>query len=155
MLIFNYKKMVKILASLIFLCFTNAVIADANYVPFPGKKEVRLLNVEAANIVVVNFETWPGFARTVRIKLPDLDIPGNSDKPKQCELDLAEKALKFTQNYLASINTVTVQDMRMETSADEQAFSSVYTKKGSLGSALQKEGLARPSSVDSDVPWCK
>jgi len=153
MLFKNKKTTLKLLVGLVALSVSS--IALAEYVPFPGKREVRLVDVEAANIIVINFETWPGFPRMMRIKLPNLDIPGNSSKPKACELELAQKALTFTREFVADSTKVTIKDMLMKTSADEQAISSVYTDKGSLGMALSKAGLARPSSVDADKPWCK
>jgi len=83
-------------------------LALSAYVPFPGKHKVRLINVEAANVVSVNFETWPGFG-----------------------------------------------DMEMETSADMDIVTAVYTDKGRLGQALKKKGYARSASVDPKKPWCK
>jgi len=43
----------------------------------------------------------------------------------------------------------------METSADTDVVTAVYTEKGSLVQALQKKGLARSSSIDAKKPWCK
>lgn len=130
-------------------------VAFADYVPYPGKKQVKLVSIEAANILVINFETWPGYGKTLKIKLPDLVLPGSSAKPSLCELKLAKKALKFTKSYLKSLKKVTVEDMRMETSADNNAISPIYTSKGSLAQGLIKKGLARSSSTKSNKPWCK
>ena len=129
--------------------------ALSEYVPFPGKLKVRLVNIEAANVVNVNFETWPGFGRTLRVTLPDVVLPGSSEKPAACELELANKALDLTTKYLKSANEISIIDVKMETSADTDVVTAVYTEKGSLAQALQKKGLARPSSVDSKTPWCK
>ena len=138
-----------------FFLLSISSLSMADYSPYPGKRSVKLISVEAANVVVVSFEAWPGYGRTLRIKLPNLDVPGNSIKPKQCELDLAQKAIEFTREFVADLSTVDVQDMQMEDSAADQAVSSIMTNKGSLGAALKKEGLARSNAIDPETPWCK
>lgn len=147
------KKTLAFIAGVAALSFSGLALSD--YVPFPGKKEVRLIDIEAANVIRVNFETWPGYARSLSVKLPDLELPGTSSRPKPCEMELAQKALDFTRAYIGDDMTVTVNDMRMQTSADEHAVSNINTKKGSLAAALKREGLARSSSVDIETPWCK
>ncbi len=153
MIISTKNSVFKVLLMSLSMIVSSSVFAD--YVPYPGKKQVRLISIEAANIVVINFETWPGYGKTVKIKLPDLVLPASSAKPPLCEIKLAKKALKFTQAYLKSFKKVTVEDMRMKTSADNEAISSVYTTKGSLAQALIKKGLARSSAIKLNKPWCK
>ena len=152
--ILSFKKNnITLISGIILLGISTISMAD--YSPYPGKRTVKLIDVEAPNIVVISFETWPGYGRTLRIKLPDLDVPGNSTKPKPCELELAQKALDFTRKFVSDSDTVIVQDMQMEDSASDQAISTIRTNKGSLGAALKKEGLARPSAIDPETPWCK
>jgi len=146
---------INILARISGLILLASSATSAAYSPYPGEREVKLIGVEAANVLVVSFEAWPGFGRTLRIKLPGVDVPGNSIKPKQCELDLAQKALEFTRDFVADTTTVTVLNMEMEDSASDQATSTIRTSKGSLGAALKKKGLVRSSSIDSETPWCK
>ncbi len=135
------------------LSFSSAALSE--YVPFPGKHKVRLISVEAANIVSVNFETWPGFGRTLRVTLPDLVLPGESAEPKPCELELAQKALELTKKYMDSAKEISITDMEMQTSADTEVTTAVYTDKGRLGQALKKKGYARAASIDPKTPWCK
>jgi len=47
-----------------------------------------------------------------------------------------------------------VSDMDMENSADQDGQSQILTNNGSLGQALQKEGLARPDSIEPGKSWC-
>ncbi|HEN46837.1 MAG TPA: hypothetical protein ENI75_00555 [Mizugakiibacter sp.] len=131
------------------------LLALAEYVPFPGKLAVHLLEVQAPNIIFVNFETWPGFLRSVQVILPDTAVPEDTPQADSCEREKAHKALGFTQEFLAAAKKIYVKDMRMNTSADEQAYSEILTDKGSLSQALKKEGLARSESVPADTSWCQ
>jgi len=130
-------------------------IALSEYVPFPGKHKVRLVSVDAANIVSVNFETWPGYGRTLRVTLPDLVLPGESSEAKPCELELAKKALALTKKHMKAAKEISITDMAMQTSADTDVVTAVYTDKGRLGQVLKKKGYARAPSVDPKTPWCK
>ena len=130
------------------------LLALAEYVPFPGKLAVHLLEVEAPNIIFVNFETWPGFPRSVQVILPDTAVPEDMPQADSCEREKAQKALGFTRKFLAGTEKIYVKDMRMNTRADQQAYSDILTDKGSLSRALRKEGLARSDSVPADTSWC-
>jgi len=131
------------------------LLALAEYVPFPGKLAVHLLDVEAPNVIFVNFESWPGFPRSVQIILPDTAVPEDTPQVDSCEREKAQKALGFTQKFLADAGKIYVKDMRMNTSADQQAYSDILTDKGSLSQALKREGLARSDSVPADTSWCQ
>lgn len=133
------------------LTWSISVKAD---VPFPGKLPVTVTSIEAANIIHVSLETWPGFRRNVRIILPGLVLPGQGKNAKACELELAEKAYNFTVNFLSEAQKVSVKDMIMENSASPEAFSSIYTEHGTLDKALQRERLARPADPATNEPWC-
>jgi len=135
--------------------FSCSCSVAAGYQPFPGKHKARLINIDAANTITVNFETWPGYARTISVTLPDLVLPGNTMQPPVCELELAQKALSFTQEFFLTSQDLSISNLQMETSADEFGTADVYTSKGNLSAALKKEGLARPSSIESETPWCK
>lgn len=136
------------------LALLVSTLAFAEYVPFPGKLQVRLLDIEAPNIIFVNFETWPGYLRSVRIILPGIVVAEDTPQSDDCEREKAQKAMAFSREFLFDAEKIFVQDMKMETSADEQAVSPIITNKGSLGAALEKAGLARPESVDPDTSWC-
>ncbi|MCP5244721.1 MAG: hypothetical protein H6937_01650 [Burkholderiales bacterium] len=123
-------------------------------VPFPGKLPVEVVSVEAANIIHINVETWPGFRRNIRIFLPDLVLPGQGPNPKECEAELAHLAYEFTVNFLENAEDIRVLDMWMENSASTDAISSIYTKNGTLDNALRRERLARPSDLAQNQPWC-
>ena len=127
----------------------------AEFIPYPGKRMVRLMDVMAPNLVRVNFDTdMIGFFRTIRIRLPDIAIPKDtSDEP--CEQELAQQAMDFTRAYLRSAKNIYVMDMRMKSSADEEAVSPILTDSGSLGEKLIEKGLARPNTIPADEPWCK
>ena len=148
-----FIKVGKIFIAITTLCISFNSVAD--FEPYPGKHQVRLISVDAANMLTVNFETWPGFGKTLSVTLPDLALPGLRMEPSACELELAQKAMLFTVEFLASAKSISVNNLRMETSADDYGTANVYTEKGSLGQGLIKEGLARPSSIDSETPWCK
>ncbi len=138
-----------------FLACCVPLLALAEYVPFPGKLAVHLLDVQAPNVIFVNFETWPGFPRSVQVILPDTAVPEDTPQTDSCEREKAQEALDFTRDFLAYSEKIYVQDMRMNTSADQQAYSDILTDKGSLSQALKKEGLARSDSVPADTSWCQ
>lgn len=147
------------------ICFRNTLISTlffaipamaAEFVPYPGKRPVRLMDIKAPDLVQVNFDTdMAGFFRTIDIRIPDIAIPKNSPDADPCERELAQKALEFTRSYLGSAKDIYVKDMRMKTSADEEALSPILTDHGSLGDKLIEKGFARPKTVASEVPWCE
>ncbi len=124
-------------------------------VPFPGKLSADIVNIEAANIINVSIETWPGFRRNIRIILPHIVVPGQTEDPSECELELGDKALEFTVNFLSEAEGVSVMDMMMEHSASEYAISSIHTNAGTLDNALRRERLVRLNTVAPDTPWCQ
>ena len=127
----------------------------ADYVPYPGKIPVKLIEIEAPNIIMINFETWPGFSRDFKVTLPGIQVPEDSSAVELCERKLAQKAIALTRNFLINAKDIRVWDMRMETSADTDVIAPIYTKQGGLIEALTRQGLARPDSVDPTTPWCK
>lgn len=144
----------RILAGVLALIVSTMAMA-VEFVPYPGKRSVTLVNVEAPNLIVVTFDTdAAGFFRTIRIRLPDLVVAQDTPRADKCERAAAARAMAFTQDFLASVKKIHVLDMRMQNSADEEALSPILTDKGSLSAVLVKEGLARPDSVDPDTPWC-
>ncbi len=152
----NKKTFLKInQAFIVIIALCISFTSFAAYEHFPGKHKVRVISVDAANALTVNFETWPGYGATVSVTLPDLVLPGNTMKPTACELALAEKALAFTQEFVTSAKNVSINHLLMETSADDYGTANVMTEGGSLSQALEKEGLARSTSVDSETPWCQ
>lgn len=122
--------------------------------PFPGKLPATLVHIEAANIIHVNIETWPGFRRDFRVTLPNLVVPGQGEDVTACELALAQQAYDFTVNFLSDTTTVHVKDMQMESSSSEDAITSIYTDHGTLDNALRRERLARPADIAAGAPWC-
>ncbi len=145
----------RVLAGALALVLSTLTLA-AEFVPYPGKRPVTLVSVEAPNLVVVTFNTdATGFFRTVGIRLPGIVVAQDTPQSDDCEREAAHRALSFTQDFLADAKKIYVQDMRMENSADEEATSPILTDKGNLSAVLIEEGLARPDSVDPDVSWCK
>lgn len=143
-----------LITMLTFLTLSPFAIAK-DYVPFPGKLQVHLLNVDAANIIYVNFESWPGFRRGVRIILPRITLPADTPLADDCEREKAARALAFTQEFTKNAGKLYIKDLRMQTSADPEGYSDLYSdKQGSLIQSLKQEGLARDDSVPTDTSWC-
>jgi hypothetical protein len=141
----------KLFSVLAIVLFSTTSIAAT---PFPGKLPATIVNIEAANIIHVNIETWPGFRRDFRVTLPNLVVPGQGEDVMECELVLAQLAHDFAVNFLSDSTTVHVKDMQMDNSSSEDATSSIYTNKGSLDNALRRERLARPTDIATNEPWC-
>ena len=144
----------RVLSGAFLVVFSAGAIAQSTTSPYPGKRQVRLVAVNAPETVVVNFETWPGFQRNFRVTVPGLDVPEDTPNAPDCQRELAARALAFTRHFLSNAKKIFIQDISMENSASEDATSPILTEKGSLAEALIKEGLARPDSVDPREPWC-
>lgn len=140
-------------ASVVGMLYAGVSMAD--YVPFPGKIRVEVVSVDAPDEILVNYETWPGFRRNTLIRLPGIEIPRDTPQSDDCEREKAARVLDFSRQFIDEAKKVFVNDMRMETSASEEAFSDILTDKGSLTQALKKEGLARPDSVAPETSWCQ
>ena len=145
----------QVLAGVLAVSLSTMALA-VEFVPYPGKREVTLVDVIAPNIIFATFDTdATGFFRTLRIRLPDIVIAQDTPQADDCEREAAHRALGFTQQFLADADNIYIQDMRMLNSADEEGFSPILTNKGSLSVALRKEGIARSDSINPDTPWCK
>lgn len=145
----------QVLAGVLAVSLSTMALA-VEFVPYPGKREVTLVNVDAPNLIVVAFDTdAAGFFRTARVRLPGIVIAQDTPQADDCEREAAQRALGFTQQFLAAAGKIYIQDMRMQNSADEEGISQILTDKGSLSMVLQKEGISRSDSIDPDVPWCK
>lgn len=145
------KNLAAVMVVMFAVSFTTGAIAD---VPFPGKLSARIVKVEAANIIDVNFQAWAEVRRNVRIFLPNLAVPAQGPNPKECEYELAKLAYEFTVNFLENARDIHVNDMWMENSASEDAISSILTSRGSLDDALIRERLAKPIDLAQTEPWC-
>ncbi len=153
MTIFRTHKVSVLAGSL--LVFSASLAYAAEFVPYPGKREVTLVSVEAPDRARVTFNTdATGFFRTLSIQLPGIVVAADTPQADECERAAAQRALGFTEAFLGGAEKLYVEDMRMENSADEEAVSALLTDQGSLSSALIKEGLARPDTVDPDQSWC-
>jgi len=149
--------MTKPLTAIALLALSAAVTAaekDANYVPYPGAIPVEIQAIDTPITAQVRFESYPGFSKVVWITLPGLQVPSPASK-SGCERQLAADALAFTGDFLADAKKVTMRDMHMVTSADDEGYAPIVTNKGSLGAKLQAKGYARASSTDPKKPWCK
>jgi hypothetical protein len=144
-----------LLAGLLAVTLSTMALAD-EFVPYPGKREATLSRVEAPNLIWLTFDTDAyGFFRTIRVRLPGIVVAQDTPQADECERKAAQRALAFTENFLADADKIYIQDMRMQNSADEDGISPVLTDKGSLSAALEKEGLARSDKIDAGVSWCK
>ena len=153
----NITEHIRILSVKLFLGLAVVIFSAISMAasPFPGKIPATIVSIEAANIIHVNIETWPGFRRDFRITLPNLALPGQGENPKECELELAQRAHNFAINFLSDSTTVHVKDMQMVDSASLDAISSIYTNKGTLDNALRREKLAKLPSTVLNEPWCE
>ena len=134
----NFTKHIRVLSIKLSLALAVVIFSAISMAgtPFPGKIPATIVSIEAANIILVNIETWPGFRRDFRITLPNLALPGQGEDVKECELELAQRAHNFAINFLSDSTTVHVKDMQMVDSASLDAVSSIYTNKGTLDNAL-------------------
>lgn len=145
----------RVLAGILTASLSMMALA-VEFVPYPGKREVTLVRIEAPDLVVVTFDTdAAGFFRTLGIRVPGIVVARDTPQADDCEREAAQRALGFTQDFLASADKIYIQDMRMQNSADEEGISPILTNRGSLSAALRKEGLARPDSTDPDESWCR
>jgi len=143
----------RMLAGILAVCASPLVVAE--YVPFPGKLAVNVLDVQAPNVVFVNFEAWPGFPRSVRVILPGIAVPEDTPQAEDCEREKAALAIDFARQFVSGSGKIFVRNMRMENSNSEQAYSDILTYRGSLSQALKKDGLARADNVAPDTSWCE
>lgn len=129
--------------------------AGSGYVPYPGKMEVKVRQVDAANRVRVQFETWPGFYRDFQVTLPGIVVPRDLPDVSGCERRLAQKAKAFSENFLSQARAVYVIDMVMQNSASNAGEARIITDRGDLVEALQMAGLAQPVATDASKAWCQ
>jgi endonuclease YncB( thermonuclease family) len=136
------------------LAFLSAAAAQSEYVPYPGRIEVKVSRVETPKVVRVRFETWPGFYRDFRVTLPGISVPKDSPGVQECERELGRKAMAFTQRFVTKAKAVYVVNMRMQDSSVKDGVARIDTSRGDLIEALQVEGLARPDDINTGEPWC-
>lgn len=133
--------------SFIFIIDVNA----EGYSPYPGKLPAKLVNVATASVIDLEAETWPGYSKTFRVSLPDIQVP-SSQASTVCQRKLAEKAKTFAEDYLAKANSITLSDLQMSNSGDQSISGQIHTNEGSLVDALKRNGYAR--SPNDQKPWC-
>ncbi|HHO69755.1 MAG TPA: hypothetical protein ENK12_12060 [Gammaproteobacteria bacterium] len=134
--------------------FTAAALAAA-FVPYPGKREATLVDVEAPARVVLSFNTdSTGFTRVLHVRPPGLVVARDTPQADECERRAAQKALQVTREFLTGARKLYVEDVRMENSADEDAVAEVLSDRGSLSQALIDAGVARRDGGRS-VDWCR
>ncbi|GEM_PF-903400 len=141
--------------TLLALLLFSAVASAAAFVPYPGKREATLVNVEAVDSIVLSFDTdSTGFTRVLSIHLPGLRLPRDTPRSDECERRAAHKALQVTREFLAGARKLYVEDVRMENSADRDAVAEVLSDRGSLSQALVDAGVARRDD-GRPVDWCR
>jgi hypothetical protein len=143
----NWKSM---LTGTLAMLFVSVVYA--NSVPYPGKIPVDIISIESPNIVVVGFETWPGFYRRFRVTLPGIEVPVSSGSA--CETAMAVKSLQYTTKFVTDAKKLYIKDMSMQTSADQDGVSHIFSENKSLAESLMSEGLARPMNGRGEK-WCQ
>lgn len=131
-----------------------AVASDTSFNAYPGTYEASFLNVEAANIINVSAKVWTGYPKSLRITLPNIDVPVNHAKAPVCQAKMVQDALDFTNKFMSEAKKVQVSDIYMDNTASSDATTNIVTNAGSLADALLSKGLARPASIDKKQPWC-
>lgn len=150
--VFNKKKQINIV---VLFLFGFVLVAQAGTQKMlPGKFKTMLVSVEAANIINLYLDITPGFPEVYRVTLPGIAVPTNQPDVPACQLDLAQKALDFTNDFLKSGKYIEIRKIKLNNIHDSNAKINIYTDKGSLGSKLKNKGLARPDTVDEEKPWC-
>jgi len=151
-LIFNKQAQLGLISAITLLGMVSATAEPFN--AYPGKYKSTLISVEAANIMQLSVDVWPGYPKSLRITLPGIAVPVNQSKAPACQIKLVQEALDFTNKFMSEAKTIEVRDIKMENTGEVDAVANVYTNRGSLASELTKKGLARPASVDVSEPWC-
>ena len=147
-----FKKIAMISAIASSITLTSQVMAQ-DYSPYPGKLSAQVVNVLSASTINIEAETWPGYSKTFKISLPDVQVPSSTSE-KICQRKLAEQALAFTQDFLAAGTTITVSDLKMANSSSQSATAKINTNQGSLIDALKSHGFARSAENATEEPWC-
>jgi len=150
--IFNKNNQAKL--AVMFLLSSMFPAVAGSYLAYEGKFNAYVLSVEAANVINVSVDVWAGFPRTFRVTLPNTAVPINHPKAPACQLELVQKALDFTNDFLKNAKKVEVRNIKLKKSSDTDIELNIYTEKGSLAQKLKAAGLARPVSVDKLKPWC-
>ena len=127
--------------------------AEANYVPYSGKQDLEVLQVDSPTAVSVRFETYPGFKAVFRINLPGVEAPSPNSN-SACERQMAADALAATEDFLGDAKAVSMHDMHVHTSTDKDGYADIKTDKGSLRAHLNSAGFLRPADTDPATPWC-
>ncbi|NOR69730.1 MAG: hypothetical protein GQ532_08585 [Methylomarinum sp.] len=146
------KKIAMISAIACSTTLTSQVMAQ-DYNPYPGKLSAQVVNVVSASTINIEAETWPGYSKTFKVSLPNIQVP-SSNSEKICQRKLAEQALAFTQDFLAAGTTITVSDLKMANSSSLSATAKILTNQGSLTDALISHGFARSAENVTEEPWC-
>jgi len=155
MLKFKFNKQARLSLWSIIILIAIAFSATAQvYNAFPGKYNATLVNVESANVVILSADVYPGYPRNIRVTLPEIAVPVVHSKAPACQIELVQKALDFTVKFMSEAKKIEVRDIKMQSTDQEDAVTHIYTEQGSLARKLKSEGLARPSSVKTDEPWC-
>jgi len=148
------KHIKQVVTAILLTIMVTSVAHAKPHVAFPGKYKATLTGVEAANIVSVYAEVASGYPRSFRVTIPGIVVPVDYPKAPICHTELIQKALDFTNEFLANSKYIEIRDIKMENTGKEDAITNIYTNEGTLGSALKSEGLARPANTKSDEPWC-
>ena len=142
-----------VISVIVSLTLSSAVNAE-KYAAYPGKLSVKIVSIRSASTIDVSAETWPGFTRIFSVSLSDIEVPQNNPDVKLCQRELAEKALEFVKEYLSDATRIEINNMTMQTSADQNVEADLITEKGSLSKALKSRGYARSIDSEQDEPWC-
>lgn len=137
------------------ILFVISVAASAEtFNAFPGKYKATIVRVEAANIIHLAAAVWTGYPRQLRVTLANIDIPQVDSKTPACQIELANKALVLTNEFVTTAKEFYVKDIYMENTGSVDGITDVLSELGSLSSALISKGYARSSHVAKNAAWC-
>lgn len=148
------KKNMAVLFTVVLSFFISMNVNSKTYNAYPGKYTASLVDVEAANTVRLLADVWTGHQKMFRVSLPNIAVPTNYPGASACHTELVNKAFNFTKSFMSKAKQISIKDIQMENTQEENSKSHIYTDLGSLASALTSEGFARSASIKKDKPWC-
>ena len=112
----------------------------------------KIVSVYDADTFKAKISKWPDvFGENISIRVMGVDAPEIHGKC-QSEKDTAQKAKRFTQNFLQSAKRIELRNIKR--GKYFRILAAVYADGKSLASALIKAGLARPYHGGSRQSWC-
>jgi micrococcal nuclease len=134
----------------LFLTLFVCQVEAENYGPYLA----TVLRVIDGDSVEADVELWPGLTQRINIRLDGIDTP-EMDGP-QCEKEMAWRATKFTNDWVAGSDKVILSEVRPDKYGGRVLGKvRMEGKVASLGAALISAGLAREYDGGKKEKWCE